>query len=108
MSRAGETSRPDQKAGSGLAEPSRSSPSPTCFRRPALRTEEYKPDFPDLGSPVSPLRPCPANSSSSSSLQRDQPTQIRLPPLIFSVGSGCSGSSCTASNRSTNVLPTEC
>ncbi|URE21876.1 TPR repeat-containing thioredoxin TTL1 [Musa troglodytarum] len=143
MSRAGETSRPDQKAGSGLAAPGQVEPVADRFQA-ALRMEENKPDFPDLGSPVSPLRPCPANSSSSSSSSGSYSGKVALPPhspsdpaarmpaapdpgrrshygelsgeisqrqsgsglLIFSVGSGCGGSSCTASSPNTNVLPT--
>ncbi|RZS10316.1 hypothetical protein BHM03_00041508 [Ensete ventricosum] len=143
MSRAGETSRPDQKASSGLVAPEQVEPVADRFQA-ALRMEENKPDFPDLGSPVSPLRPCPTNSSSSSSSSGSASGKVAPPPhspsrpaarrpaapdpgrrshygelsgeisqrqsgsgpLIFSVGSGCSGSSCTASSPNTNVLPT--
>ncbi|CAL9129245.1 TPR repeat-containing thioredoxin TTL1-like [Musa acuminata AAA Group] len=79
MSRAGETSRPDQKAGSGLAAPGQVEPVADRFQA-ALRMEENKPDFPDLGSPVSPLRPCPANSSSSSSSSGSASGKVAPPP----------------------------
>ncbi|WOK91378.1 TPR repeat-containing thioredoxin TTL1-like [Canna indica] len=58
MSRAGDTSRPDRNSGI----------EPVSDRfKAGLAIEENKPDFPQLGSPISPLRPHASTHSSSSS-----------------------------------------
>ncbi|WOK99851.1 TPR repeat-containing thioredoxin TTL1-like [Canna indica] len=67
MSRSGsELSWPEQKKGSEVARLGRLEPVADRFRAAVSLTED-KPDFPELGSPVSPLRPAAATHTSSSS-----------------------------------------
>ncbi|XP_064960109.1 TPR repeat-containing thioredoxin TTL1-like [Musa acuminata AAA Group] len=66
MSRAGETGRPDHRIGSDSGAPGRLDPVADRFKT-VLALEENKPDFPDLGSPVSPLRQHASTQTSSCS-----------------------------------------
>ncbi|CAL9152111.1 unnamed protein product [Musa hybrid cultivar] len=66
MSRAGEMGRPYQKTGLDSGTPGGLEAVADRFKA-ALTFEENKPDFPDLGSPVSPLRPHASTQTSSCS-----------------------------------------
>ncbi|RZS06196.1 hypothetical protein BHM03_00036822, partial [Ensete ventricosum] len=66
MSRAGELGRPYQKTGLESGTPGGLEAVPDRFKA-ALTFEENKPDFPALGSPVSPLRPHASTQTSSCS-----------------------------------------
>ncbi|RWW79623.1 hypothetical protein BHE74_00012076 [Ensete ventricosum] len=66
MSRAGEMGRPYQKTGLESGTPGGLEAVPDRFKA-ALTFEENKPDFPALGSPVSPLRPHASTQTSSCS-----------------------------------------
>ncbi|RWW17044.1 hypothetical protein GW17_00019043 [Ensete ventricosum] len=80
MSRAGETGRPDHRIGLDSRAPGRLDPVADRFKS-VLALEENKPDFPDLGSPVSPLRQHASTqtSSCSSSSGSAVPTAARKP-----------------------------